>query len=253
MRRGRIISPAQYGRGLYAAPTLLTGSRTWTGSDFFGSDWTILNRGGELANGEQQWYDPAAVTLDGSSNLKIQLTNTAQGGYSYTAGMLQWASYSYLYGTLKIRCQMPGGTGAWPALWLLGTGCQSTNPSTPDNGGTCNWPNPGSDEIDFIEIMGNNYSVANCVTHMTAGQAGPAANLASDCSVGFHDWQLDWSPGSLIWKYDGTQIASISGGGVPSNPAFLIINVAVSPGIASVNTATWPLSLLVQSVQCIPA
>ena len=75
----------------------------------------------------------------------------------YTSADLQ-SVRTFHYGRVEFRAQMPGGWGAWPALWFLGDNLRK-KPSDPEY---LNWPACG--EIDLVEIWGNNPTrVAACL------------------------------------------------------------------------------------------
>src|SRR6185369_4026631 len=114
--------------------------------------WTNLNRPGDASNSEAQCYRPANVAQQGGSLVITSKVDTSCAGHRYTSGMVQWKSANFTFGTLEFRARFAGGTGTWPAVWMLGAGCQLSNPTTADNVGICHWPDPGSQEIDVAEI-----------------------------------------------------------------------------------------------------
>jgi beta-glucanase (GH16 family) len=139
---------------------------------------------------------------------------------------------------------MAGGTATWPAIWLLGANCQQTNIITANNVGTCNWPAPGSDEIDMTEILiqggpinqeihvgpGNNVSTEND----GCGASAPTGDPESS----FHNYEVDWGPGTVVWKVDGKTTCTVAKSYVPSHPMFLIINTALFPSASL--SSPWP-------------
>ena len=165
--------------------------------------------------------------------------STCPDGKPYTSGAIQMRSFSFTYGTIEFRSRESGGTGTWPAEWLLGSNCQQTNVASADNHPPCDWPNPGSDEIDIAEIMGHNLTTVNEAIHSRGNNDGCRA-ATSDVSENGHTYQLVWSPGSLVWKIDGA-VTCTKTDGVPSTPMFLIINTAVGgSGGGSVDPSTLP-------------
>jgi beta-glucanase (GH16 family) len=195
-----------------------------------GSAWTAVNRAGD--GGEFQCNKPANNAVIGG-NLVITaqtqspaiLCGTSTVGatsYDFTSGMVMWTTQSFTYGTVEIRMQLPSScVGCRPVVWLLGADCQSTTPVTPDNTGTCNWPFPGSEEIDIAEFIGSNYGQVNQFLHASGGDHGGPANL--DVSSGYHIYDMIWAPGQIVFKIDGTTTQTITAADVPSKPMFIII------------------------------
>jgi beta-glucanase (GH16 family) len=216
------------------------------GSDLFYDDfgtldtttWGIANNAGDASNNEIQYYLPANVSI-GSAGLQILTQVQSAGGKAYTSGMVYWRSLNFTYGTVEIRAKMAGGQGPWPALWLLGYRCQS--------GGGCNWPQPGSDEIDMTEILGSNHTRVNQQIHSGGTNTGCSAST-TDVSQNWHTYQLVWKAGSLVWRIDGVTTCSLNSG-VPSTPMFLIINTAVGGAGGAVNNATLPQAMQIDYVK----
>jgi beta-glucanase (GH16 family) len=229
--------------------------------DFLGtaldtSKWVAINRHGDYSNNELQCYLPANVTVGGSYlNLLTEVqtqscgdANHAAGSWNYTSGMVQWSTYNFTYGTVEYRAKMPGGQGPWPAIWLLGWNCQAGNIVSADNSGACNWPQPGSDEIDMTEILGSRLTSVNQQIHSGSSNSGCTATT-SDVSQNFHVYQMVWTASSLVWKIDGTTTCTLTQN-IPSTPMFLIINTAVGgAGGTSVNNSTLPQNLQVDYVK----
>jgi beta-glucanase (GH16 family) len=211
----------------FSGPTLDTGT------------WVALARPGDASNSEQQCYSPSHVSVGGGLLALSTDASTCPDGKPYTSGAIQMRSFSFTYGTVEFRSKEAGGTGTWPAEWLLGTNCQRTNVASADNVSPCDWPNPGSDEIDIAEIMGHDVATVNQGIH-TRGNDGGCRASTSDVSQNWHTYQLVWSPGSLVWKIDGA-VTCTQTVGVPSTPMFMIINTAVGgSGGGPVDPSTLP-------------
>lgn len=209
-----------------------SGSAAFNGSDSFDgpldtTNWAILDREGDLSNSELECYKPANQTVSGGLlqlTIKQQAVSCNGHSYGYTSSMVQWRSFSFTYGSIEVRAKLAGGTGPWPAVWLLGANCQSTNLGSADDSGPCMWPKPGSDEIDIAEIYDNGRSDVNQQIHSGSGNPGCKATV-SDTSQNYHVYRFEWAPGSATWKIDGVQTCHVSSG-VPTTPMFLILNVA---------------------------
>jgi beta-glucanase (GH16 family) len=130
---------------------------------------------------------------------------------------------------------------------LLGSNCQATNVKSADNSGACNWPQPGSDEIDITEILNSNHTSVNQQIHSAGNNSGCTAST-TDVSQNFHVYQLVWAAGSLEWKIDGTSTCKITNG-IPSNPMFLIISTAMGGAGGAINSSTLPQTSLVDYVK----
>lgn len=147
------------------------------------------------------------------------------------------------YGRYEFRAKLPGGTGLWPAIWML-----------PKNinvyGGE--WPICG--EIDIMEYMGSDRDTVLGTLHYgnpwvyNTGYYDINGSFEDD----FHDFVLEWLPGEFRWYVDGNlyQIQqdwySADSSGTYSYPApfdqefYLMLNLAVGgffPG--DPNPADW--------------
>lgn len=229
--------------------------------DFLGTTldatkWVALNRHGDYSNNELQCYLPANVSVgSGYLNILSQAQTQTCGDanhspiqWNYTSGMVQWSNFNFTYGTVEFRAKMAGGQGTWPAIWLLGANCQTTNQTTSDNTGSCSWPDPGSDEIDITEIK--NANLTTVWQNVISGGSGfqTCTPTTADVSQNWHVYQLVWGAGSLIWKIDGTQTCKFTSN-IPSNPMFLMINTAIGGSGGGVNNSTLPQTLQVDYVK----
>ena len=208
--------------------------------------WVALNRSGDASNGEVQCYlSSNAAVANGLLTLTSRVDSSC-AGYSYTSAMVQWRSFNFLYGTIEVRAKLAGGT-TWPAIWLLGADCQQTNVTTADNVPPCNWPYPGSDEIDIAEVMGGNRTRINQQIHSSLGHPGCSAST-SDVSQNWHTYTLVWEPGKLTFQIDGTTTCVLTQA-VPSQPMFLMINTALGGHGGPVDPATLPQTSVVDYVR----
>lgn len=150
---------------------------------------------------------------------------------------MQWSSFNFTYGTVEFRAKTAGGRGSWPAVWLLRANCQASNIVSADNVGACNWPQPGSDEIDILEMTDNNYmSVTHNMFVSSGGQT--CSQDTTDTSQNWHVYTIHWTASKITFSVDG-QLANCSyTNGVPSHPMFLIINNALAP---TSNSQNWPV------------
>ena len=228
----------------------------FTGTTLDTTAWVAMNRAGDYSNSEQECYNPSQVSVSNSNLVITSIGQTATCGdanhapsqFPSMSGMVQWKTFNFTYGTVEFRAQMAGGQGTWPAVWLLGANCQPTNVSSADNSGACFWPQPGSDEIDITEILYSNHTSVNQQIHTVTNSDGCKATTA-DVSQNFHVYQLEWAPGSLIWRIDGTPTCQLTNSSIPSNPMFLMINTAMGGVGGAINNTTLPQSTTVDYVK----
>ena len=135
--------------------------------------WTIINRHGEYSQNETECNIPQQVSVANGLTITTAAQNWVCGDFHpdgtvwhtpsswpYITGDIQWTNLNFTYGTVEIRAKFPDQhTSLWPATWLLGSNCQSTNPFTGETGvGNC--PNLGSagyTEIDMTECYGSGW------------------------------------------------------------------------------------------------
>jgi beta-glucanase (GH16 family) len=209
-----------------------TSSGPFAGSDTFDApldttNWAILDREGDLSNSELQCYKPANQTVSGGFlvlTIKSQAVTCNSHSYAYTSSMVQWKSFNFKYGALEVRAKMPGGSGTWPAIWLLGANCQATNIISANDSGACVWPQPGSDEIDVAEFSSSDRLHVNQQIHSSSNNPGCQPAI-SDASQSFHVYRFEWGQGTAVWKVDGVQTCRVTSS-VPSTPMFLMLNIA---------------------------
>jgi len=223
--------------------------------DFREPEWHINNRTADTTNNEIACYRPEQVSMtSGLVITAIYQTNTCSSGISpsqqwpYTSGQIMWNSRSFLYGTLEFRAKFPTGQGTWPAVWMHGVVCQEYFKNWD---GTCGWPTPPADEIDVAEVASGLFpGTVNQQIHSGSHNDGcrPTVTLNQ-----YHTYQFIWQPGSLTWKIDGNTTCTVTGSYVPSNPMFLIINVAVGGiGGGTPNPSVFPQSLFVDYIKITP-
>ncbi len=192
----------------------LTWADEFNGSSLNTTNWTPNLWGGvaNAGNNEQQIYTPAAVT---SSNglLHLQATQQSLDGYSYTSGVINsYGKFAPQYGYFEMRAKLPRGKGFWPAFWLF-----------PESGS-------GPAEIDTFESLGNQTNTVYMTNHWQSATGASAqsqtAYVGPDFSQDFHTFAVKWTPTELVSYIDGVERAR-STQGVPTQPMYLIVNLAV--------------------------
>jgi beta-glucanase (GH16 family) len=231
---------------VYAATTVFDDEFNGTSLDT--TAWVAVNRPGDTSNAEQQCYKPGNASVSGGNLVLLTQVDSSCAGYGYTSAMVQWKSFNFTYGYVEVRAKMAGGQGPWPAIWMLGANCQQTNITDPGNIPPCNWPFPGSDEIDITEILGSNHTSVNQQIHSTLGNPGCSAGV-SDVSQNWHTYGLTWTAASVIWTIDGATTCTV-GSAIPTHPMFLMLNTALGGvGGGSVNPASLPQSYFIDYVR----
>jgi hypothetical protein len=204
-------------------------------------------------NSEEECYHPSQdAIVPGTGLVETAIVQSVScNGHTlpYTSGAIVMAPpFTFLYGTVEFQAKVAGCKGCWPAIWMLGYLCQPSA-ATIYSANTCDWPNPGADEIDITELLDSDFSSVNQQIHTAGSNAGCRA-ATTDTSNNFHVYDLVWSAGSLVWKIDGAVTCTVTNSSVPSHPMYLIINLAMGgSGGGGVNNSTLPSSTYVNYVK----
>jgi beta-glucanase (GH16 family) len=209
-----------------------------------GSAWRVISRHGEYSQAETECNIPDQVRVaDGSLTITtaakpvtcgdFQTDGTVRHSFAawpYVTGDIQWRSLAFTYGTVTVRAKLPAqATGLWPAIWLLGSNCQGTNPFTADVGyGICpDTSSPHYAEIDMVECDLDNWcqlALANNANRGSGGTSFPLCGYPVDAN--FHTFALTWKPDEIAVTVDGQPTGcsfSSPTWSIPSTPMFLII------------------------------
>ncbi|WP_428741778.1 glycoside hydrolase family 16 protein [Tenacibaculum sp.] len=225
----------------------------------------------EIGTGENGWgNNELQYYTDRTKNVTVQngvLIITAQkedyNGASYTsARLVTKGKLEQAYGRFEARIWVPGGSGLWPAFWMLGADSDQVG-----------WPQCG--EIDIMEyrrreptsvsgsIHGPGYSGAT----NPQGQITKSYDLLNDrFDAGFHVFGIEWGPEYINYYVDDVlynqitpedlEVTPDDGSGalgewVFNKPFYIIINLAVGgnfPGLPDSET-TFPQSMLIDYVR----
>ena len=121
-------------------------------------------------------------------------------GANLYAGAEMYTQDVFHYGRFEARMQMAVGSGVVSSMFLY-------YPNSSVKG------NPWR-EID-IEVLGNNSNgfQSNLITGTSAVQIQSAIKepLSFDVSQAYHTYGIDWTPDSIVWYVDGTQIRKTTG------------------------------------------
>jgi len=235
-----------------------------------GPAWTIISRHGEYSQNETECNVADEVhAADGLLTIRTDArpftcgdfetdgtVRHAPGSWPYLTGDIQWRSLNFTYGTVTVRAKLPAqATGLWPAIWLLGSNCQNTNPFTADVGyDTC--PGIGSPdyaEIDMVECDLANWcqlALANLSNTGSGGTNFPLCGYPVDTS--FHTFTLTWTPDEIAIAVDGQPTGcsfSSPAWTIPSTPMFLIIQTQTGGAGGAPNDALLPANFQVAFVR----
>jgi beta-glucanase (GH16 family) len=264
------------------SPDLASGTMVWsdefsnTGSGNIGPDakiWTYDTGTNCCGNNELETYcaygstappcntasPNAYVGTDGF--LHIVALSPSPGVYT-SARLKSQGRFTFQYGRIEARMQLPESQGMWPAFWTLGSNIAKVS-----------WPASG--EADIMEhIDGSNppFSVGNAppgydwIAGSVHGGSSSAEvngsknyNPAGFSGAAWHTYGMIWSKGQIQFYVDSpsniyaTFNTSNFGGTWPfdQGPQFVILNLAVGgdwPGKPDSTTA-FPSNMLVDYVR----
>jgi hypothetical protein len=234
--------------------------------------WSVINRVEDLLNGEIGCDEPANITLNAGNleGVSQHLSSphscgdayTAPANKNYSSWMIQQRKGPFIYpaggeAIIDIRWKPGGGTGLWPAFWMLGRAYQANQPDTA-NIPTQDWPNGEWCEIDIAEFMGGSRTTVNCQIHNGASNPGGSQSLSFNASSQFAVYRLRWSSGSAIWQVNDESgggfvtLLTVTGASVPSVPMYVVANVAMGgTGGGTPNDATLPQTSFIDYVRVI--
>jgi beta-glucanase (GH16 family) len=204
-------------------------------------------------NNELEYYtnDPANVKIE-DGHLIIQANQDSTGGKPYSSSRLV-SRYKgdWVYGRIEVRAKLPGGTGTWPAIWLMPTDSKYGN-----------WPNSG--EIDMMEQVGFDPETIHGTLHSQLynslkGTQKTGQVTVPDCVDQFHVYAITWSADRIDFFVDDQNYESVSrdpADGIPGWPFdqrfYLILNLAVGGnwgGQKGVDPSIWPRRMEVDYVR----
>jgi beta-glucanase (GH16 family) len=198
--------------------------------------------------------------------LHIQAQQPTAGTATYTSARLKSQGlFSFMYGRIEARMQLPESQGMWPAFWMLG-----------NNIATLNWP--GCGELDIMEhIDGSNPPASVGATppgyDWVAGSVHGGTSSAEIngsqtyhptgfSAAAWHTYGMIWSKGQIQYYVDDptnvyatftTTNGNFSATTWPfdAGPQFVILNLAVGgdwPGNVN-STTVFPGNMLVDYVR----
>lgn len=218
--------------------------------------WSFDTGGDGWGNRELQYYTsrPSNAALDGLGDLVITARRepfTGPDGVArtYTSARLHTRhTFTFTYGLMEARIQVPAGDGLLPAFWSLGD----------DGPGT--WP--GCGEIDAMEVLGSRPNVLHGTLHgawpSLPNGRGASRESPVPLSAGFHVYGVRWAPARIEFMLDGSAYETVTPADLPpgspwpfQHPNFLLLDLAVGgdwPGAPSSSTP-FPARMLVDWVR----
>ena len=229
-------------------------SDEFNGTTINPNTWTYDLGAGGWGNDELEDYTSSSANSYVSGGyLHIVALQQSDSGQNYTsARMKSEGLFSFAYGRIEWRAQLPNGAGFWPALWLLGT-----NIST-----SVGWP--GCGEMDVMENNGSALGTVQGSLHSGSDETAIYNFLNNDSVTNFHTYTLDWATNAILFYVDGhlyesqtNWSSSVGPYPTPFNqPFFIIMNIAVggnylgNPSTNTINAdSTFPGEMLVDYVR----
>lgn len=231
-----------------------------------------LGDGGEYGNvgwgnNESQWYTNSSENVfveDG--HLTIKAIKDTNAEHTFTSGRIRTITddnevlFATTYGRVEARIMMEGGSGIWPAFWML--------PVDPSIYGT--WAASG--EIDIMEAKGRLPEQVAGTAHF--GKQWPDNVYKSmeyffkdeENIRGYHTYAVEWTPSEMKWFVDDHCYFSIKDWYSRNNqnaanytkpapfdvPFYILLNVAVGGNFdpdAVLNDNSFPAAMNVDYVR----
>ena len=213
--------------------------------------WNYEN--GFVRNHEAQWYQAEnACCKDGNLVIEARKEDVLRMNPRYDKSSMRWPNdvekiqytsasvntagkKEFLYCRLEVRAKIPVDPGAWPAIWLLGSGMD--------------WPSCGEiDVMEFYRKQGVPHILANACwgtdrpwTAKWNSKAVPFTHFTdrdARWAEKYHVWRMDWDEDAIRIYLDGEllneirQEEAVNGklgrGEQPfKKPQYLLLNLAL--------------------------
>jgi len=168
-------------------------------------------------NNELQYYTDRSENVTVQNGLLvISAIEEDYNGTSFTsAKLLTKGKFSQAHGRFEARIKVPGGSGLWPAFWLLG-----------ENVDVDGWPQCG--EIDIMEyrrqeptkVSGSIHGPGYSGLTDPQGQVTKSYDLGNDrYDAGFHVFGIEWSPQYINYYIDDVLYNQITPSDIVVTPA----------------------------------
>ena len=193
------------------------------------SKWAFDLGGDGWGNNELEYYTSRTnnARIEGGK-LVIDARRETLGNREYTsARLLTKGKWSWQYGRIEARIQIPRGQGIWPAFWMMATNIDAVG-----------WPDGG--EIDIMENIGKEPQIVHGTIHgpgySGAGGVGGQIVLPGNSKFAddFHLFAIEWETNRIRWFVDDTNYFTATPASLPkgskwvfTTPQFLLLNLAV--------------------------
>ena len=176
---------------------------------YFGEDVDFMGNASQVA------------VAGGVCEIRAERKRTPSGRPWASALMSTRTKFAQAYGRFEMRAKLPEGRGLWPAFWLLP---ERTRHGPPEIDVMEAWTNPAGTHSPDL------HSVSTAVHYGPPGYDPDLKHTlwhrGGDFTAGFHDYAVEWRPGSITMLVDGVERGRISRH-VPREPMYLIVNLAV--------------------------
>lgn len=156
----------------------------------------------DWGNGEAQYYREQNASVENGA-LKITLKKESYGGKDYTSARMRTkGKFSQTYGRFEARIKIEGGSGLWPAFWMM-----------PENDVYGGWPFSG--EIDIMEIKGRKETMSSAAVHFAARNSQHQYKtreevLPSGTIHDYHVYAVEWQRDKMEFSVDGKVFLTVS-------------------------------------------
>lgn len=170
----------------------------FNGTEMNEENWSYEPHAPGWTNAELQEYTESEDNVyvrNGKMTIRAIKTQTDKGKDYYTSGKVNSKNKrDFLYGKVTARAKAPVGQGLWPAIWMMPT----------DQSHYGGWPRCG--EIDIMEVLGNDVSVAYGTIHYGKPhqqQQGIYTLEEDTFADDFHEYSVEWEPAEIRYYIDG--------------------------------------------------
>ncbi|MGH9511269.1 MAG: glycoside hydrolase family 16 protein [Terriglobales bacterium] len=256
---GFLVCAGQATAQCAGVPPSTVGAVTWTAQwcdEFNGglnspinsANWTFDTGNSGFGNNELETYcDPSSNTapcnsstpnayIDGSGHLAIQVLSPSANTWT-SARLKTQGLRTFNFGRIEASLMFPSHAGLWPAFWMLGSQPGVSWPSVGESDIMENWP--ATSNIGGPGATGNRSTIH---TQLTGGSGKGGAftfPAGQQVDTAFHTYGQIWSANTLQFYVDDpahpffiVTPSDLPTGDMwpftnPSNPFFLIMNMAV--------------------------
>lgn len=219
--------------------------------------WTYEVGGHGWGNNEKQYYLKSSPenSYVKEGNLHIVALKKDFSTSHYTSAKLSsWKKFSFQYGKVEARVQVPKGKGTWPAVWML--------PETIMNNKEP-WPLCG--EIDIMEHVGKDPDMIHTTLHSQLYNHVKKTQVThfdtiKNVATSFHVYAMEWTPDYIRFTIDGQLFFNSLKGendriftneGWPfDKPYFLLLNLAIGGNWGGdIDDQIFPAEMLVDYIR----